>query len=184
MRKYTLKIQQIGPKYSLYLIMTSFSNVNYFWSRPPISLFKVTFGIYRSMPIILRGIHFKTKYKYLQEPGTRKRKLKITCACAEYHDFRERKASVRHQMNIVPVFMSNNVYTGINDWLIGSKYANTFWKYNKLAPNTVCIWLGPVFQMIFDPDLRFHTSTKWTFTRVIIILHKHCLWCLWQIWSL
>ena len=58
MRKYTLKIQQIGPKYSLYLIMTSFSNVNYFWSRPPISLFKVTFWIYRSMPIILWGCKF------------------------------------------------------------------------------------------------------------------------------
>ena len=62
--------------------------------------------------------HFKTKHKYLQEPGTRKRKLKIKCACAEYHDFREYKASVRQEMNLVPWIMSNNVYTGINDWLI------------------------------------------------------------------
>ena len=29
-----------------------------------------------------------------------------------------------------------------------------------------------------------NTSTKWTFTRVITILHKRCLWCLWQISSL
>ena len=25
------------------------------------------------------------------------------------------------------------------------------------------------------------TFTKWNFTRLFIILHKHCLWCLWQI---
>ena len=28
------------------------------------------------------------------------------------------------------------------------------------------------------------TSTKWNFTRLLIILHKRCLWCLWQISSL
>ena len=107
------KLVKDAPNTVSFLILTDLTNGDNFWSRPPTSLSKVTFGIYRSMPIILRGIHFKTKYKYLQEPGTRKRKLKITCACAEYHDFRESKASVRHQMNIVPVFMSNNVYTGI-----------------------------------------------------------------------
>ena len=37
------------------------------------------------------------------------------CACAEYHDFRERKASVGHQINLVHVYLSNIVYTGIND---------------------------------------------------------------------
>ena len=46
-------------------------------------------------------VYFKTKHKYLQEPETRKRKQKILCACAEYHDLREHKASVRHQMNLV-----------------------------------------------------------------------------------
>ena len=78
----------------LYLILTDFSNSNNFWSRPPISLSKVTFAIYRSMPMIL--------------------------------------------------------------W--GHKYTNTLWKYNKCAPNIVCIWFGPICQMsiTFDPDLRFH----------------------------
>ena len=38
--------------------------------------------------------------KYLQEPETRQRKQKIICACAEYHDFREHKASVKHHMRL------------------------------------------------------------------------------------
>ena len=53
------------PKYSLYLIWTNLSNVNNFWSRLPISLSKVTLGIYTSMPIILWGIKYtKMLLKY------------------------------------------------------------------------------------------------------------------------
>ena len=33
-------------------------------------------------------------------------------------------------------------------------------------------------------SIGLKTSIKWTFTRVIIILHKHCLWRLWQISTL
>ena len=63
--KYTLEIQQMCPKYSLYLIWTNLSNVNNFWSRLPISLSKVTLGIYTSMPIILWGIKYtKMLLKY------------------------------------------------------------------------------------------------------------------------
>ena len=58
-------ISQIRPKYSLYFILTGFSNSDNFWSRPPISLSKVTFGIYRSKPIVLRGHRYaNTLWKY------------------------------------------------------------------------------------------------------------------------
>ena len=65
--KYTLEIQQIRPKYSLYLNCTNFPNDDNFGLRSSISLSKVRFGIYRLMLIILRGRKYTNtlwKYKY------------------------------------------------------------------------------------------------------------------------
>ena len=45
-------------------------------------------------------------------------------------------------------------------------------------------WFNLTKNWIILPQLDQNTSMKWTFTQVIIISHKRCLWCLWQIWSL
>ena len=73
------------------------------------------FGIYQ-----LVGIFLQIKHKYLQEPDTRKRNLKIMCACAEYHDIRERKASVRRNMNELLIYVQYCLHW--NKWLIDWSY--------------------------------------------------------------
>ena len=65
------------------------------WVLKFLKILKTT-AILESFFLILGS--FKTKHNYLQDLGKRPRKLKIICACAENHNFRERKASVRHPM--------------------------------------------------------------------------------------
>ena len=71
---------------------------------PPLQLASEIFeelqkGCFLVLSFFLFWFYFQIKHKYLQEPDTRKRNMKIMCACAEYHDIRERKASVRRNMN-------------------------------------------------------------------------------------
>ena len=69
---------------------------------PPSSLLKffveLQKGCFFGIIFFLFWFQFQIKHKYLQERDARKKNMKIKCACAEYHDFRERKASVRRNI--------------------------------------------------------------------------------------